>query len=75
MRNWLRNLRETAGLSQEKLATLIQLDITTIGKYELGLRSPSVENAKKIAEILKFDWTRFYEDANGVDKSNAVNVR
>lgn len=25
-------------------------------------RNPSVETAKKIAAVLGFDWTRFYED-------------
>jgi transcriptional regulator with XRE-family HTH domain len=62
MREWLRQLREEAELSQEKLALLTGLDVTTIGKYELEHRSPSVANAKKIAETLGFDWQRFYEE-------------
>ena len=29
---------------------------------ELGVRRPSVEVAKKIAAVMGFHWTRFYED-------------
>ena len=29
---------------------------------ELGERRPSVEVAKKIASVMGFNWTRFYED-------------
>jgi transcriptional regulator with XRE-family HTH domain len=33
-----------------------------VSKIELGERRPSVEVAKKIAAVLFFDWTLFFED-------------
>ena len=62
MRNWLKAYREKKNISQQQLATLVDIDITAIGKYENGKRRPSVDTAKKIAEVLDFDWTRFYEE-------------
>lgn len=40
-----------------------------ISKIELGERRPSVEVAKKIAAVLGFDWTRFYEDEDEITKT------
>ena len=62
MRTWLKNLRISKKLTQEDMAKAVGVDLTSIGKYELGLRSPTVKTAKKIADILNFDWTRFYEN-------------
>ena len=52
MRDWLRKEREAKGLTQVCLAGAVGVDATTIGKYELGLRQPSVGAAKKIADAL-----------------------
>ncbi len=67
MRSWFKNLRITENLSQNNVAIMSGVDVTTINKIELGERRPSVEVAKKIAEVLNFkkygfDWTKFYED-------------
>ena len=61
MRNWLRNKRLEKQLTQAQLAKMVGADATMISKIEVGDRRPSVELAKKIAEALGFDWTRFYE--------------
>ena len=61
MRNWLRNKRLDKQLTQAQLAEMVGADATMISKIEVGERRPSVELAKKIAEALGFDWTRFYE--------------
>lgn len=42
---------ETCGMSQQHYAFI-----------EAGTRRPSPEKAKKIAEVLGFDWTLFYEE-------------
>ena len=34
---------------------------------ENGNANPSVEVAKKIASVMGFDWTRFYEDEDDLD--------
>lgn len=62
MRAWLRKARDEKDLTQQQLGDIVGVDITSIGKYELGERRPSPEVAKKIAQALGFDWTRFYED-------------
>jgi transcriptional regulator with XRE-family HTH domain len=49
-------------MTQAVLAERVNIDITAIGKYESGERRPSVETAKKIADELGFDWTKFFED-------------
>jgi len=61
MRDWLRSKRREKKLTQSELAEMVGADETTISKIEVGERRPSVELAKKIAAVLGFDWTRFYE--------------
>lgn len=61
MRIWLRDLRVNKCLSQKELADLTEVDVTSIGKYELGKRNPSPKVARKLAEVLGFEWTRFFE--------------
>lgn len=69
MRFWLRDLRLNNQMSQKDVANLASVDVTTINKIELGERRPSPELAKKIAAVLGFDWTRFFEDEE--DKETA----
>jgi len=61
MREWLKYKRICRGFSQEELAELVGIDNTSISKYEVGERNPSVDVAKKIADILEFSWVKFYE--------------
>jgi len=42
-----------------------------ISKIELGERQPSVKVAKKIASVLGFDWTLFYQDEDELTKTGA----
>ena len=67
MRTWLRNLRVDKKMTQEDMAQQVGVDLTSIGKYELGIRRPTVETAKKIANILDFDWTRLFIEENSVN--------
>lgn len=62
MRLWLKRARKRVGLTQKQLGDMVGKDITTIGKYENGQRHPQVATAKKIAKVLKLDWTLFFED-------------
>ena len=55
MREWLKDARLAHGMTQADLANKLNIDITTVGKYELGERRPSPENAKAIAKHLDFD--------------------
>ena len=62
MRTWLKNIRTEKNLTQSEIAKMAGVDVTMISKIELGERRPSVEVAKKIAAVLGFNWTRFFED-------------
>ena len=62
MREWLKTKRIEHDMTQADLARLINVDVTAIGKYELGERRPTPENAKKIAAVFNFDWTKFFDD-------------
>ena len=61
MRGWLIKARKDKGMTQKQVADLIGFAKPTIGKYELGKRTPKPDIAKKIGEILGIDWTMFYE--------------
>lgn len=69
MRQWLKELRrKSPNLTQEQLAKLVGISRTMVTEIENGNANPSVEVAKKIAAVLGFDWTRFYEDEQAASK-------
>lgn len=49
----LRALREAAGLSQKELAGLLDVDQSTISKWELGQREPGFEDLTKLWAIIR----------------------
>ena len=62
MRSWLKELRHKSNLTQEQLAKKVGISRTMITEIENGNANPSVRVAKKIASVLGFNWTRFFED-------------
>lgn len=60
-RNWLQQIREKFGFTQEEVATRAGISRTTYASIEQGYRKPSVATAKKIAKALQFKWTIFFE--------------
>ena len=64
MRAWLKEIREKAGLSQMVVAKKAGISQNYYSSIETGVRGNplNVDIAKKIAEGLHFDWTRFYEE-------------
>lgn len=58
----LKKLREGAEMTQEALARETGVIRQTISNIECGVSKPSVELAKKIASVLKFDWPEFFAD-------------
>lgn len=62
MRIWLKDIRAQQNMTQQEVAKAANVDVTMISKIELGERRPSVDVAKKIAAVLGFKWTRFFED-------------
>ena len=71
MRRWLKELRaRSSNMTQKELAARVGISRTMITEIENGNANPSVDVAKKIAAVLGFEWTRFYED----DQDKAVNL-
>ena len=69
MRIWLKDIRAQQNMTQQEVANAANVDVTMISKIELGERRPSVEVAKKIAAVLGFKWTRFFEDEDEITKT------
>lgn len=59
--NYLRDLRKEKRLSQKDVALATGLTIATISRYETGKREMSIENAKKIANVLGIAWTALFD--------------
>lgn len=61
------NLKEERlrfGYSQQRLANEAGITVRYYQYLEKGEYKPSVDVAKKIAEILDFDWTQFFQEEN-----------
>ena len=58
----VRQLRKEAGLSQEKLGELTELDRTYISGIERGMRNPSLRNIEKLAKALKVKVSNIISD-------------
>lgn len=71
--NWLKEFRITRNMTQDAVADAARIKRASYGNIEVGKRRPSVEVAKRIADVLGFDWTRFYE--NGQDKKGPAHER
>ena len=65
MRDWLKAIREKAGLTQKDISERIGVSQPSYCNIENGERRPSVDTAKKIARVLRFDWTVFYKEKEG----------
>ena len=62
-RHWLIAIRERANVSQKSISEQVGISQPAYHNIEAGKRGPSVPVAKKIAAVLGFDWTRFYDEA------------
>lgn len=61
MRTWLVAIREKQNMSQAEIARRVGISQPSMCAIEKGYNTPRPETAKKIADILGFPWTRFYE--------------
>lgn len=57
----LKKIRASKGKSQIEVCKAAGISQSFYSSIESGVRRPSVEVAKKIAEFLDFDWTLFFE--------------
>lgn len=63
-RNWLVALRKKAGLNQKEAAFRSGIKQPSYCEIEKGKSTPRIYTAKRIAEVLGFDWTLFFEEAD-----------
>lgn len=61
-REWLRELRIKANKTVDNVADAVGITRQYYYYIESGERGIPVATAKKIAEALDFDWTKFYEE-------------
>ena len=57
----LRRIRQERGLTMKQLGDMTGLSESYISLIENSDRTPSVPAAKRIAKVLGFDWTRFFD--------------
>lgn len=63
MREWLKELRLKKGMTQAEVAELAGISQQQYNYIEKGVRCKADKNEteKRIAEVLGFDWTKFFE--------------
>ncbi|MEC0310141.1 helix-turn-helix transcriptional regulator [Paenibacillus lautus] len=61
-RDWLTKFRTKSAMTHDDVASMVGVSRQYYGMIESGVRNPSVELAKRIAKILKFNWTLFFVD-------------
>lgn len=61
MRDWLIACRVKKNLSQKAVSESVGVSQPTYWAYEHGECTPTPDTAKKIAEVLDFPWTKFFE--------------
>jgi transcriptional regulator with XRE-family HTH domain len=61
MREWLKQIRHQQSLTQAQVAQKIGISREYYTRIENGSRRCPPQTAKTIANVLGFDWTKFYE--------------
>lgn len=61
MRGWLTKIRRDKQLTQFEVAIKANISESYYSLIESGARNPSTKIAKRIADVLEFDWVKFYE--------------
>lgn len=63
MRKWLKEIREKSGLTMKSVANAANISECYYSQIENGKRNATPSVAKRIAEVLGFTWTRFFDEA------------
>lgn len=67
------------GISQDKLASMLNVDRTTINRWEKGKSKPKPEDIKRVCKLLKIDYDRYTllasERATQSKRDNIQNYR
>jgi len=62
MREWLKNKRIDSKKTMKCIADEAGISECYYSQIENGTRNVPVKTAKKIAEVLDFDWQKFFEE-------------
>lgn len=62
LRDWLKKIRQEKHFTLQKVSAIVGISKSYYEKIERGERTPSVDVAKKIANVLGFPWEKFFED-------------
>lgn len=60
--DWLKKYRLHTGMTMKDVADVVGITQVSYWQIEHGICKPKVDNAKKIANLLGFDWRLFYPD-------------
>ncbi|WP_433958885.1 helix-turn-helix transcriptional regulator [Cytobacillus horneckiae] len=71
-RNWLFHKRTVANMTQEEVAKLADIQRPYYTQIESGVRRPSVKVAKRIGDILGFNWIIFFENECSETRQNTT---
>ena len=66
---WLRDIRVGQGKTQQEVADSADMSQSGYAGIETGAKKPTVSTAKKIAAVLGFEWTRFFENPDPADSA------
>lgn len=55
-------IRQDKNFTQSQVAVKANISLSFYSQIENGVRKPSVDTAKRIAGVLDFDWTDFFND-------------
>lgn len=69
-RKWLREIRVSKNKTQSQVAKEAGISRSYYTNIEAGTKTPAVPVAKKIAEILEFDWTCFFDNKRSLKEQN-----
>lgn len=62
MRHWLKTIRMKKCKTQYEVAELSGISRSYYTNVELGIKTPTVDVAKKIAKTLDFEWSIFFKE-------------
>lgn len=63
----LSQMREVRGLTQQELAGMLDVSVTTVSCWERGVKSPSLENLKRISDALRCPVNDLISEDNRID--------
>lgn len=71
-RKWLRDIRISKNKTQSQVAKEAGISRSYYTNIEAGTKTPAVPVAKRIAEILGFEWTNFFDTECSLKEQNKI---